>query len=108
MTQSQIKASITQLTSAYWQAHYADDDVKASEIRCKIEELQSELKATEYADFRKDGWPLCPRCGMDELQNPELSVSIAEATPTLKAFLDHGLWCLACHWESNAWQETHK
>jgi hypothetical protein len=53
-------------------------------------------------DYRADGWPLCPRCGEDELMstiplhqaNPHLSgpISLVAATP-----LDP-MRCLACNW----------
>lgn len=54
-----------------------------------------------YAEFRKDGWPLCPRCGEDELQNPHLDMG-QEPRPTLADYLAAGLSCLSCGWEGPA------
>ena len=41
----------------------------------------------ESLRFRQDGWPLCPRCGEDELMSLEI-----EPKPT------DWLKCLACGW----------
>lgn len=42
---------------------------------------------TPVYEYRVDGWPLCPRCGADELFSGEIP-----AKPT------DDLQCLACNW----------
>ena len=45
------------------------------------------LEDIPFAEYRSDGWPLCPRCGEDELMSREV-----HPTP-----LDW-LKCLQCGW----------
>ena len=52
----------------------------------------------QFMAFRQDGWPLCPRCGEDELWtpwNPPL-----EADVTLDDYVGRQLRCYACQWIS--------
>jgi len=42
---------------------------------------------TEYKYFRKDGWPLCPGCGHDEL-----------FSLTIPASIDTIVGCYYCKW----------
>lgn len=54
-----------------------------------VEQQISELESLQgpYREFRKDGWPLCPNCGEDELWS-------AEMKPTVETITS----CLKCHW----------
>jgi len=55
-------------------------------------------------EFRKDGWPLCPSCGEDELWSPLLWKSGArlnlDEKPLIEAFIAAGLSCYGCGWSS--------
>lgn len=47
MTPSEITRltqRLSNLTSKYWHYHYSDDDVRADQLRCEIEELQYILR----------------------------------------------------------------
>lgn len=50
-----------------------------------------------FAEHRKDGWPLCPQCGEDELGS--LLVWLTETPPPVQDFIDAGMWCYACGWK---------
>lgn len=47
--------------------------------------------------FRKDGWPLCPCCGEDELWSPFIP-AVPEYKGTLEEYLAAGLSCYNCSW----------
>lgn len=47
-----------------------------------------------FWDFREDGWPLCPKCGEDELSSP-LSWTEGEKPPVI-AWINEGVKCLRC------------
>lgn len=55
--------------------------------------------APEFAAYRADGWPLCPRCGEDELWSPLVWGGRGER-PTVEAYLAAGVRCYRCGWES--------
>jgi hypothetical protein len=42
-----------------------------------------------YREFRADGWPLCPRCGEDELWSNAIQ-------PTIETIVG----CYFCRWEA--------
>lgn len=52
-----------------------------------------------YKEFRPDGWPLCPRCGEDELYSLFLCADI-DKKPTQEELIADGLRCYSCHWAS--------
>jgi len=55
-----------------------------------------------YYEFRKDGWPLCPWCGEEELWCPG-SVEFYkdnQRQPTMTEHIKMGLSCYRCTWES--------
>ncbi len=76
-------------------------------LRDHIENGTACLDMHEFEDYRADGWPLCPKCGNDELQNPRVGTG-AVTTPTLQAFIQDGLKCLACGWESEQWRRHYR
>lgn len=50
-----------------------------------------------FSEFRADGWPLCPRCGLDELYS-----HIAQPVPdgaTVLDWVQAGLTCYACQFQ---------
>lgn len=48
-----------------------------------------------YPDRRPDDWPLCPRCGEDELWSPDgTEDGIAS--------------CLACHWKPSLFKQAQR
>lgn len=49
----------------------------------------------DYAQ-RADGWPLCPRCGEDEVWSPIWNTD--RPRPSLNEFLAGPLACYACGW----------
>jgi|PersoiStandDraft_1058852.scaffolds.fasta_scaffold264524_1 hypothetical protein len=50
-------------------------------------------------EFRKDGWPLCPTCGDDEV---ETGLPFHEgADYTLEDYLKGPLNCIACGWTNS-------
>lgn len=52
-----------------------------------------------YEEKRKDGWPLCPRCGEDELWSG-LAWDGTGARPPMKRWIMAGLTCYKCSWKS--------
>ncbi len=48
-----------------------------------------------FAEFRSDGFPLCPRCGEDELWS-SLMWTDDSNKPTLDQLIKHGLSCYSC------------
>src|SRR5262249_23757670 len=48
---------------------------------------------------RQDGWPLCPRCGEDELWSSFAWNGDGERPP-MQAWLDAGLTCYQCGWSN--------
>jgi hypothetical protein len=52
-------------------------------------------------EFRKDGWPLCPSCGDDELASViMLNYHGQDRPPTLAECLLGEFFCYACTWDS--------
>ena len=50
-----------------------------------------------FTEFRRDGWPLCPFCGADEL----VSKLLLHRPPlALTDCLAGEFTCYACHWDS--------
>lgn len=67
---------------------------------CYLENLtQNEVKIGQLGiwrtGFRKDGWPLCPFCGDDELWS-SLNWDGQGDRPPVQAYIDAGLTCYAC------------
>ncbi len=58
-------------------------------------------------EYRRDGWPLCPRCGEDELASHLDATHIDEYynehgdTPPIQEYLDAGLSCYGCGWTNH-------
>lgn len=54
-----------------------------------------------YTEFRKDGWPLCPCCGEDELFSSAMMNWNGDGErPTLQQCLDNTMICYRCGWDS--------
>jgi hypothetical protein len=51
-------------------------------------------------ETRKDGWPLCPVCSEDELWSG-LPWNGEGDRPPMQAWIDHGLRCYKCGWDSD-------
>lgn len=58
------------------------------------------MDKTQYKEFRKDGWPLCPKCGEDELYS-QMPWTDESNKPTIGEFIEGGLQCYRCQWQSN-------
>jgi len=54
-----------------------------------------------YPETRKDGWPLCPACGEDELWSA-FPWDGSDPKPPMQAWIDHGLRCYKCGFDSEA------
>lgn len=57
----------------------------------------------QYKEFRKDGWPLCPNCGEDELWSRLtnwLNGHQIAPEPTMDDYINDGLQCYRCQWQS--------
>lgn len=52
---------------------------------------------TVYPEKRADGWPLCPRCGEDELWSG-LAWDGSDPRPPMEAWILAGLCCYKCSW----------
>jgi len=50
-------------------------------------------------ETRRDGWPLCPVCGEDELYSLFFWDGEGER-PSMQAWIDHGLRCYRCSYDS--------
>lgn len=48
---------------------------------------------------RPDGWPLCPVCGEDELWSGFMWDG-NDPKPPMSAWIDHGMRCYRCNWDS--------
>jgi hypothetical protein len=58
---------------------------------------------TPYNEFREDGWPLCPRCGEDELWSLVMMRWMGEGErPTVQQCIDGGMRCYLCSFDSTA------
>lgn len=56
-----------------------------------------------FTEFRKDGWPLCPACGEEELWSGLMMRWDGEGErPTLDECLAQDFGCYACGWNSEA------
>lgn len=51
-----------------------------------------------FKEYRKDGWPLCPKCGEDELVSALciLATSVPDRKPTIAECLSNGFHCGWC------------
>lgn len=62
------------------------------------------MDRSQFHEHRPDGWPLCPSCGEDELYSRFLpDLPMLDAGPEdalLKAYLESGVKCYRCGWES--------
>jgi len=52
-----------------------------------------------YKEFRKDGWPLCPRCGEDELYSFLMLGWTKPEPPSIEECMATGMRCYRCSWE---------
>lgn len=54
-----------------------------------------------YKEYRKDGWPLCPQCGDDELYSKEMLAWTGKGErPTLEQCVAGEMACYKCNWHS--------
>lgn len=60
----------------------------------------------QYKEFRKDGWPLCPNCGEDELWSRLLWTGYGESPP-MEDYIKDGLQCYRCQWQSTEVQQPY-
>jgi hypothetical protein len=57
------------------------------------------MNPKRFKEHRKDGWPLCPRCGEDELFSAICGVIKPDMRqPTLEECLSNGFACMNCDW----------
>ncbi len=63
-------------------------------------------------ELRKDGWPLCPICGEDEVISHLSAMYIYQfqnlhfgQTPPLADYMVAGMSCLVCGWQ---WEKPRK
>lgn len=62
---------------------------------------------TQYIEFRKDGWPLCPRCGEDELASrAHLNYFGVGEQPTIADGIASGMVCYKCGWDSESIEDA--
>jgi hypothetical protein len=55
-----------------------------------------------FTEFRKDGFPLCPSCGEDELYSGVMLHWNGEGErPSIERLLQGGFGCYLCHWTNN-------
>ena len=74
--------------------------VAAADDLCeRVAALDAEKAAVKPTEFRKDGWPLCPLCGEDEVASPLMWTGDADR-PTLEEFLASRLRCMWCGWDA--------
>lgn len=66
------------------------------------------MAESPYKEFRKDGWPLCPQCGEDELYSHlMLGWTDPDSKPTVQECIDTGMKCYRCSWDSDtAWYKA--
>ncbi len=59
------------------------------------------LKSAQNTSYetRRDGWPLCPRCGEDELWSAITWDGLTERPP-MEIWLAAGLTCYKCRWSN--------
>lgn len=50
-------------------------------------------------EYRKDGWPICPNCGKDELWSKLLWLGDSDRPP-LADWIVAGLSCYCCGWSN--------
>lgn len=62
---------------------------------------QEKAETPLYTQFRDDGWPFCPDCGYDELYSLAFLQYDAKETPTLEQYLEAGMRCYNCNFESH-------
>jgi hypothetical protein len=60
-------------------------------------------RSRPFYKTRADGWPLCPVCGDDELWS-HLNWDGMSERPPLEAWIDTGLTCYACNYDSTRMQ----
>jgi hypothetical protein len=54
-----------------------------------------------YKEFRKDGWPLCPQCGEDELYSHAMIAFFGTGEPpSVGECIAGGMRCYRCDWDS--------
>ena len=55
----------------------------------------------QFTEFRKDGWPFCPRCGNEELYSyAGMAYSGQGPRPTLAEDFFSGFGCYYCGWKT--------
>jgi hypothetical protein len=55
-----------------------------------------------FIEYRKDGWPLCPRCGEDELWSPLTFYAQwdgADKRLPVEKYIEAGMTCYRCNWK---------
>lgn len=60
-------------------------------------------------ETREDGWPLCPKCGLDEVWSPLIVTDEAgyPRTPPLAEYVTHDDFrCYACSWRGSLYDEV--
>jgi hypothetical protein len=60
-----------------------------------------------FTEFRSDGWPLCPRCGEDELWSPFMPQGPDYAPGTIDQYVAEGLVCYRCNYHFPGEAERH-
>lgn len=65
----------------------------------KVQELLTRKGRARFAEFRPDGWPLCPTCGEDELYSGLMFRWDGEGErPTVDECLAQDFGCYCCGW----------
>jgi hypothetical protein len=59
--------------------------------------LEPHIRGCAMLQYRADGWPLCPRCGDDELWSPFFWDGTGPQPP-LHVYIAAGLSCYQCGW----------
>lgn len=58
------------------------------------------MSDSPYREFRRDGWPLCPRCEEDELYSFLMLGWTKDDPPTVRQCIETGMKCYRCSWDS--------
>jgi len=55
-----------------------------------------------FKEFRQDGWPMCPRCGEDELYSSIMLYWDGEGLrPSIEDCLAGHMGCYKCGWQKS-------
>lgn len=58
------------------------------------------MPGSPFKKFRRDGWPLCPQCGEDELYSYLMLTWTEPEPPSIQDCMDAGMACYRCSWKS--------